>query len=581
MRSIAKYFCGVSFLFLGIVRLVQAFPVTVGYAPQTSLKLLLHAVESARKTLQVNIYELTSPEIAAALIAKVKEGVRVEVLLEGQPVSGMKPEGRAIQKEIVKAMKRAKNGSHFYEMTAPLTPGVKRRYRYNHAKYMIIDGARILVGSENYSSTGHPAKVDALGNRGWEVLIENGTVLRPFQSAFDFDTKVKFGDVFELVDGVAGSSFPSDAEPAEWVTRNLNSLTSLMRYLDAAVANPTLNATQVATVFSPETSLSGLLKLIQSARSTLSIEQMSFPYEWTQLGANSPLFEAVIAAARRGVRVRVLLNDEGAFDFGEEGRVHKNTLTAKLLRALANKEGLPMDARIANTKKMGVSYIHNKGVLVDGALTLISSINWTENSVNNNRETAVVLKSPEIHQFYEKIFNWDWQQSAFTAGSDPVNRPIDPRAEVCPMAMVAKVSWGRLSNAAQPAVGIYSSYSNQNEDAIFHRVSRRSPQGGCVYFRESDLIRIGQGEPEQFLEIRTHVGDGLSAEPRRLFFWNARVQRNGVSGVLSVRMGLPGLLPKGNFEGKYSAQVWDALGVEEQIGNARVDLEELESRLEH
>jgi phosphatidylserine/phosphatidylglycerophosphate/cardiolipin synthase-like enzyme len=61
---------------------------------------------------------------------------------------------------------------------------------------------------------------------------------------------------------------------------------------------------------------------------------------------------------------------------------------------------------------MGVDYIHNKGALVDGDQTLISSINWDWNSITNNRETAVVITSDTVNQHYSALFTQDWDNSA-------------------------------------------------------------------------------------------------------------------------------------------------------------------------
>ncbi len=563
----------------------QSFPVQVAYAPQTTLSLLLHAVESARRSILVNIYEFTSPEIAAALIAKINEGVRVEVLLEGEPVSGIKPDGRVIQAEIVKAMKRARTGCRFYEMRAAQVPGSpstgKRRYRFDHAKYMVIDNENVLVGSENYGSSSHPARPDALGSRGWEVFVEHAQLNAFFRQTFINDTQTKFGDIFELVEGAAGSSYPVNAPIPKWVVDGQNSLPALVRYLGGAVANPTLTATGVIPVFSPETSLSGILSLVNSAKRSLDVQQMNFPFEWVGIGANSPFFEAVIAAARRGVRVRVLLNDERAFGppGAEDVGVSKNDMTVKLLRMVAEKEGLPMEARIANLKQMKVTYIHNKGVLVDGALTLISSINWTENSVKNNREASVLVQSPEVNQFYSKLFTWDWDQSAVAGPQDPAVRPVDPRADVCPLGLRVRGEWGAVNAALQPAIGFYPSLSNQRGEEIFHRISRRSLQGGCLYLREKDLLGIGHSQPDQFLEVRRQIFTGPNPEIKRTVFWNVRLQHGGVAGAISLRAELPGLLPKGNFDGKYPARIVDTIGVEEDLGSALLTLEAWEVRI--
>jgi len=51
---------------------------------------------------------------------------------------------------------------------------------------------------------------------------------------------------------------------------------------------------------------------------------------------------------------------------------------------------------------------HNKGIIVDGKIVLISSINWSETSVRRNREAGIIVYCEEIAQYYVDVFNWDW-----------------------------------------------------------------------------------------------------------------------------------------------------------------------------
>jgi phosphatidylserine/phosphatidylglycerophosphate/cardiolipin synthase-like enzyme len=131
---------------------------------------------------------------------------------------------------------------------------------------------------------------------------------------------------------------------------------------------------------------------------------------WKTAGTTSPLFRSLVDAATRGVRVRVLLNDESVFS----NKPSKNLQSVTDLNAIALSQGtqgrpLPLEAAIADLASMKVSIIHNKGVLVDGEKVLVSSINWNENSVKNNRETAVVITSKEAYDAFEALFEQDWR----------------------------------------------------------------------------------------------------------------------------------------------------------------------------
>jgi phosphatidylserine/phosphatidylglycerophosphate/cardiolipin synthase-like enzyme len=395
------------FLGLGLAPLSAfAFPVRVSNAPENDLDLTVQAIESAQESLLVNIYELSSTEITNALVDRIQAGVHVEILEEGQPVGGMSAASRATQSRLVRAMQSC-SSCRLFEMTSKTGPKrAKRRFRFDHAKYAVIDGDTLLIGSENYSPTGNP-NAGTMGNRGWEVLMTNASLAKQFAKTFDADKDTSYKDVLELTSN-RNSSYLS-----EKIDSKKSSQAELMKQLELVPFSSrhsgsglSFNATSVKKITSPDTSLNDLTTAIRQARSTIDVEQMTFDSVWKSTSNGlSPLMDALLAAASRGVRVRVLLNDESVFDhFGKPARP-KNGPSVDLL----NQNGA--SARIADLRAMGVNYIHNKGMIIDGTLTLISSINWNENSVMRNREAAVLIKSADVGRYYEELFESDWEAS--------------------------------------------------------------------------------------------------------------------------------------------------------------------------
>jgi len=404
----------VGLLFLGMQSLtVQAMPVYVADAPDSNLELTLAAIGSAKSSLVINIYELTSPQIVDAIINQVNAGVKVEILEEGGPVGGLSAAARGVQSQIVQAM-NGKSGNHFFEMKGGT--GITRRFRYDHAKYIVMDGAGLLIGSENYSPTGNP-EPGTKGNRGWEVYIQDQAIAQEFAGVFVQDATTRDGDVTELTSG-NGLMLDSLLN-----TPLMNK--TLSKPFNAGTLTA-LNADQVVKITSPDNSVGYVVALIQNAKSTIDIEQMTFDSAWKG-ASSSPVLDAVVAAANRGVKVRILLNDDAVFDVAGKTSVHKNQITVDALRGKAN-----ITAKIANVKAMGVDYIHNKGMLIDGEETLISSINWDENSFTNNREAAVVIASTQVYQFYENLFDRDWSVSNGATQGQPAQPPTQTKPPKAP-----------------------------------------------------------------------------------------------------------------------------------------------------
>jgi cardiolipin synthase len=441
-------------IFIGVAALtssVEAFPIRVSEAPATNLELTLEAIRSAQKSLQVNIYELSSESIGAALIERVQAGVHLVLLQEGQPVGGFTDAARKIQDQLVSAVRASSVGGAILEMRSiqvSKTKQTQRRFRFNHGKYIIVDHEKLLVGSENYSNSGNPER-SVKGNRGWEVLLTEPSIVKKYEDVFARDIELSHGDVIDRTElrGPCSKQWTACETQVGGVRpyyRTVDWSDQLLGQLRGPIdpKNPpfapwisplSLEADAAAAIFAPETAAHDLLHLVHEAKRTLDLQQMTFDSKWGADGELSPLVRAVVKAARKGVRVRVLVNDDAVFDHPGKPASRKNLKTAQLLNSIAKNEKLSLEARVANLSKMGISYIHNKGVLVDSQLTLVSSINWNRNSVTNNRETAVLIQGTEVFNHYETLFEDDWKRSEGKGQWIPPsdcprqpNEPIDP-----------------------------------------------------------------------------------------------------------------------------------------------------------
>jgi len=400
-------------LLLAVISILSAslgaVTLDVSESPSSNLVLSLRAILSAQKSIVMNAYELTSYDVADALIQKINEGVRVELLQEGQPVGGLVPEAKDIQKKIAKAMEANSSSQlHGYWVMTSETPKGKRRFRYNHAKYIVIDEKGVMVGSENYSPSGQPEPGSTGGTRGWQTFIYDEQMARNFLKVFRKDINTSHGDLVTLY----SPKIPLPkilGRVADWVESMQNVATRIENRFSWMLSDEpkTLEADNVEFLTSPESSMVGLMAFIESAQETLDVELMSFNPMWGKTGEVSPLFNAIVAAAKRGVKIRVLVNDSTAF--GGDNDPEMKLLA--MIENVAKEHHLPIQAAIADLPKMKVKYIHNKGALADGYKTLISSINWNQNSVENNRETAISVDSRSINEHYQSIFNWDWQAS--------------------------------------------------------------------------------------------------------------------------------------------------------------------------
>ncbi|MCX6697818.1 MAG: phospholipase D-like domain-containing protein [Methanoregula sp.] len=347
-------------LLIGQTRLLPAtfqnVTVTTFVSPDCSYEMFSFAVDRAQQELLVNVYEFTSTNLSTLLVDAHKRGVDVDVLVEGGPVGGVSPE----EKTMVWMMNQS--GIPIYQMTAPA--GGHAPYRYDHAKYLVIDRQSVLLTSENFKYSGFPPP-GVSGNRGWGVWLESPGIASSFS-------------------GIKG---PAEIIPDVTYTAEF----SPERFEDATVS----------IVIAPDTS-DQITRLLDSAQTTIEIEQAYITNESaTKL---NPYLVAAINASRRGVAVRVLLD---SYWYNVEDTKDNDEMAA-LINQIAATEHLPLEARCADLQSGGIEKIHNKGVIVDERRVLVSSINWNSNSPNFNREAGVIIDQVKVARYFRAVFEDDW-----------------------------------------------------------------------------------------------------------------------------------------------------------------------------
>jgi phosphatidylserine/phosphatidylglycerophosphate/cardiolipin synthase-like enzyme len=309
------------------------------------------------------------------LIRARERGVNVTVLLEGGPVGGISTEEKSILWKM---------SGHAITVSAMLPrKGEHAPYRYDHAKYVVIDRSAVLVTSENFKYSGFPPE-GMTGNRGWGVYLENPKVARYFSDVFSTDAKSRSVVPF------TGSPGNFEPEPER-------------KYM-AEFAPGRYEGATVRPVISPDTSFQ-ITDLVNSAGQSIDIEQAYIKNE-TAYTLN-PYLSAAVNASRRGVHVRVLL-DSYYYNIEDE---NDNDEMAALINRIGTGENIPLEARCADLSAQTVDKIHNKGMIVDGRYTLVSSINWNYNFPNFNREAGVIIDHSGIARYFGDVFEDDWKSS--------------------------------------------------------------------------------------------------------------------------------------------------------------------------
>jgi phosphatidylserine/phosphatidylglycerophosphate/cardiolipin synthase-like enzyme len=139
-------------------------------------------------------------------------------------------------------------------------------------------------------------------------------------------------------------------------------------------------------VWSPTDSQSQLDSLINSATKTLDVEQEEF--------SDPTLVGDVVAAAQRGVTVRVVAEDEnGSYD----SELNQVTSAGGTVTTYTSSTGY---------------YIHAKAIIVDGSKIFLGSENFSTNSLTNNRELGLIISDPTVLSGVEQAFTADFNKTS-------------------------------------------------------------------------------------------------------------------------------------------------------------------------
>ncbi|MER2598497.1 MAG: phospholipase D-like domain-containing protein [Caldilineales bacterium] len=376
---------------------------TVALAPDNLYAVVSQTIAAARSSIRLSSYTFENLRLAEALAARARAGVQVQLLLEGGPVGGISDQQRALCQLIEAA------GGQVWFMTSDRN-NADDRYSHLHAKYLLADERLLLVSSENFSPDSMPyddKRDGTRGRRGAALLSDDPVLAARALALFNADLDpAHHADLFrwDATDakyGAPPSGFVPD--PASG-----GSGYTLVHPEPLRLGG----SFQAEFVQAPETSLlpaeaGGLLGMVARAGrgDVVLVQQLYERDHWgaataTPLSVPNPRLLAYVDAARRGARVRIML--DSFFDAAS------NRITADYLNLLAQAEHLDLEARLGNPALGG---IHNKMVLVQAGgqgWLHIGSLNGSEAAAKINRELALQVQANAAYAYLAEAFWHDW-----------------------------------------------------------------------------------------------------------------------------------------------------------------------------
>jgi phosphatidylserine/phosphatidylglycerophosphate/cardiolipin synthase-like enzyme len=307
---------------------------------------LLRFLDSAKTSLVGAVHEIDMITVADKLAARARAGVTVELVVEADWWLNAKNTAarQVLQKAGIKVHPDSKKSGLM------------------HDKFFVADGERVWTGSTNMTET------CLLYNPNSSLWLESKSLAAHFRREFDDMAAGKFGKRKAVKVGEATAT--------------------------AALADGT-----VRVWFSPQDEpLQPIVDRIDSARERVDV--MCFVFSSREVA------EALLRAQKRGVKVRVLLDNI----FSAEGSIRRWPYVP--FREL-RKAGIPVKFDDEDAK------LHHKVVIVDGKTVGVGSFNLSASAATTNDENLLIIDAPSVAKRYATEFERLWAYYHGDPGEPP------------------------------------------------------------------------------------------------------------------------------------------------------------------
>jgi V8-like Glu-specific endopeptidase len=380
-------------------------------SPDDAWPVLSDFLNRAENTLTLGIFDLSAPHVVAKLreLAELNTHFRLNLSIQrglAGAASGVKKDDLD-EKEVIDGL-RELMGERFRQSYVNVSGDGRTFASSYHIKAAVRDGEELWLSSGNMQSSNQPppdVRPAATGertfrplrlyNREWHVVVRNRELARTFESYLLHDLETAEADsapppspdqglLVDVEQLIPQAARREEAAPPRYFARKV-----IPRDADEPVT--------VQPLFTPDNYLEHVIRLVNSARHTLFIQNQSLslldPLENNE-DSFVELWRAVKSRQDADVDVRMIF------------RVHFDEDSARAVKDRLVRFGFRPECIRAQRG------CHTKGVVVDSEAVLVGSHNWTNHGVTANRDASLLFRHPEIARYYERVFLFDWERLA-------------------------------------------------------------------------------------------------------------------------------------------------------------------------
>jgi phosphatidylserine/phosphatidylglycerophosphate/cardiolipin synthase-like enzyme len=264
-----------------------------------------------------------------------------------------------------------------------------------HIKVIVQDGNTFWLSSGNLNNSNEPylSRPPHTEDRDWHVIIANEDLAKTFTSYLNYDYKSAAAGRLPNPDEIEKAiedahakkqthANPPPAAPAP----PLKNPVAVQTFSNVNVAITPLLTPDKLPNGKPQY-LTNIINLIKSAQKSVYIQLQYIESSKGDGNYYEQLLQAIADKVAEGKDVKLIESADYGMKWAEKMKAEGVDLTANI--------GLQHN-------------VHNKGFVIDSKIVVVSSMNFSPAGVHDNRDAGVIIESPAIAQYFEKIFLSDW-----------------------------------------------------------------------------------------------------------------------------------------------------------------------------
>jgi phosphatidylserine/phosphatidylglycerophosphate/cardiolipin synthase-like enzyme len=361
---------------------------------------LISLVQSAKKTIDIEIYQMENAAFIESLRDALKRKVKVRIVKDPTPLGEtcklfpaptdvVPTDAACVNQHQLKAEIIAAGGA-FVAFNKPQLCADSSKNCFQHGKLVIADRKTALISTGNFNDSNlcdlnaNPKPTRC--NRDFSIITNDQNALNALNQIIEKDLKAVRYDLNSILSSTGQDSNPS-------------------------------SSTAVLTV-SP-LSLTPLVAFIDSAKKTLDIQNQYL---------NEPtLNAAILRAAARGVKVKLMVASVCSFGPPSPKKIEDT----KRIYGAFDAAGVYTRMFTSKIQIRGINgYLHSKVFLVDNKRAWIGSVNGSTSAASNNREFGLFTSEPKDISNLTKTLDSDlndrdgetWEESTRCLKDDPIER---------------------------------------------------------------------------------------------------------------------------------------------------------------